>query len=777
MRRLLIFISLLIACTISLNAQSDYKLFYNEPANKWEEALPLGNGRLGAMVYGGVSQEHIQFNEETLWTGEPRSYAHKGAKNYLGEIRQLIFDGKQTEAQDLMAKEFLSVPRNLMAYQPFGDLIVDFPTHKNHTNYRRELDLENAICKVSYQANGINYTREVFVSYPDQLIAVKLSSDKAGALDFSTYLDSKHFKKSVITYYDQQRLDVKPDSEPQRFDPTNPSKSVLWGQAGLRVITDGKVTPKNDEIFVSGASTATIYLTAATNFVNFQDVSGRPNRVIMMALKKFASLNYSKLKEDHIADYQSLYNRFQIKFDGDNRSNSPTNKRINQFWKDPNDPGFLALYVQYGRYLMISSSRLGGQPANLQGIWNNKLNPPWKSKYTTNINAEMNYWPAELTNLSECHEPFIKLINECALTGEDVAREQYDCDGWVLHHNTDIWRNTAPIALSFIGPWISGSGWVSHHLWERYQFTLDKEFLKKEYPVIKKAAQFYSEYLIEDPKTGWLISTPSNSPEIGGIVAGPTMDHQIIRSLFKICIEASEILDTDKEFKEKLKTMLPEIAPNQIGKHGQLQEWMEDKDDPEVKHRHVSHLWAVHPGKDLNWEETPELMKAARQSLIYRGDGGTGWSLAWKINFWARFQDGNHAYKLIHNLLSPAEHPERKPQGGSYPNLWDAHPPFQIDGNFGGAAGIVELLVQSHLNRIDILPALPDALPDGSVSGVCARGGFELSFSWGNGVLQNVEILSKAGKKCTLRYKDKIIEFATEEGKSYQLNGKLKINK
>lgn len=754
--------------------QNSNRLFYNEPAKIWEEALPLGNGRLGAMVYGGVLQEHIQFNEETLWTGEPRSYAHSGAKKYLGEIRQLIFDGKQLEAQDLMAKEFLSVPRNLMAYQPFGDLIIDFPGHKNYSDYHRELDIEDAISKVSYQSNGINYTREVFASNPDQLIAVKLTADKAGLLEFSVHLDSKHFKKSVITYHDQQRLDVKPDYEPQRFDPKNPSKSVLWGQAGLRVRTDGKITPANDEIIVTGATSATIYLTASTNFINYQDVSGKPIQIINQALKKFESLDYSQVKENHIKDYQSLYNRFQLKFEGVDRSGIPTNERISQFWKNPDDPDFLALYVQYGRYLMISSSRPGGQPANLQGIWNNKINPPWKSKYTTNINAEMNYWPVELTNLSECHDPFISLINECAQTGEDVAREHYDCNGWVLHHNTDIWRNTAPISLPFIGPWVSGSGWVSHHLWERYLFTQDEEFLRKEYPVIKKAAQFYSEFLIEDPETGWLISTPSNSPEIGGLVAGPTMDHQIIRSLFRVCIEASEILEIDTEFANKLEVMIPQIAPNQIGKHGQLQEWLQDKDDPNVKHRHVSHLWAVHPGNDLNWEDSPEMMQAAKQSLIYRGDGGTGWSLAWKINFWARFQDGNHAYKLIHNLLSPAEHPERKPKGGSYPNLWDAHPPFQIDGNFGGTAGIVELLIQSHLDRIDILPALPDALPSGSISGVCARGGFELTFEWKNGELHNVEVLSKAGKKCTLKYRSEIIEFDTVKGGLYKFNQQLK---
>ncbi len=676
-----------------------------------------------------------------------------------------------------MAKEFLSVPRNLMAYQPFGDLIIDFPEHKNYSDYRRELNIEDAISKVSYQSNGIKYTREVFASHPDQLIAIKLTANKTGSLEFSVHLDSKHIKKSVITNHDQQQLDVKPDSEPQRFDPKNPSKSVLWGQAGLKVITDGKITPTNEEIIVTGATSATIYLTACTNFVSYQDVTGKPNQIINQALKKFASLDYGAVKEDHILDYQSLYNRFQLELIGNNRTNIPIDQRILQFWKNPDDPGFLSLYVQYGRYLMISSSRPGGQPANLQGIWNNKINPPWKSKYTTNINAEMNYWPAELTNLSECHEPFIKLINECAETGEKVAREHYDCNGWILHHNTDIWRNTAPISLPFIGPWVSGSGWVSHHLWERYLFTQDEEFLRKEYPVIKKAAQFYSEFLIKDPKTGWLISTPSNSPEIGGLVAGPTMDHQIIRSLFSVCIEASEILETDAEFANKLRSMIPQIAPNQIGKHGQLQEWLQDKDDPNEKHRHVSHLWAVHPGKDLNWDDSPEMMQAAKQSLLYRGDGGTGWSLAWKINFWARFQDGNHAYKLIHNLLSPAEHPERKPKGGSYPNLWDAHPPFQIDGNFGGAAGIVELLIQSHLDRIDILPALPDALPSGSISGVCARGGFDLSFDWKNGELQNVEVYSKAGKKCTLKYGDLIIDFDTDKGGIYSFNQQLKKRK
>jgi alpha-L-fucosidase 2 len=757
----------------SVPAESDLRLFYREPARKWEEALPLGNGRLGAMVYGGVTQEHIQFNEETLWTGKPRSYARQGAHKHLARIRQLLFAGKQREAQDLMAESFMSVPRSLMAYQPFGDLIIDFPGHESYSHYHRELDIENAICKLSYQVKGVRFTRELFVSFPDQALAMRLSADQAGALNFGLHLDSLHFKKSVLTYHDEQRLDVRPDREPQRFDVMHPEESVLSGQAGLTVMTDGKVLGRYKEIRVSDASSATIYLCAFTSFVNFQDVSGNPGREVNRALKRFAELDYAHVKEKHIEDYQSLFKRFQIGFGVQARAGLPTNERIIRFWKEPDDPGLVALFVQFGRYLMIASSRPGTQATNLQGIWNNKLNPPWKSKYTTNANAEMNYWPAELTNLSECHEPFLRLIEGCAHTGTITAREHYDCQGWVLHHNTDIWRGTAPINLPFIGPWVGGSGWVTHHLWERYLFTQDQEFLREYYPIVKGAAQFYMEFLVQDPQTGYLISTPSNSPEIGGLVAGPTMDHQIIRSLFQVCMAAAEVLDTDRAFADSLGQLIPRIAPNQIGRHGQLQEWLQDRDDPNEKHRHVSHLWAVYPGKDINWDQSPELMRAARQSLIYRGDTGTGWSLAWKINFWARFLDGNHAYKLIHALLSPAEHPERKIQGGVYPNLFDAHPPFQIDGNFGGAVGIVELLVQSHLDRIDLLPALPDALPSGRISGVCARGGFDLSLAWEQGELQSVEVLSKAGNPCTLKYKDCVVEFDTIKGQRYHFDGGL----
>ncbi len=757
-----IFIWFLIIPESAIFAQSDYQLFYNKPAFTWTEALPVGNGRLGAMVYGGPEQEQIQFNEETLWTGGPHDYAHKGASKYLADIRQLLFEGKQKEAQDLAGKVFMSEPLHQKAYQPFGDLIINFPSHGEYSNYTRKLDLANAVVTTKYMVNGVAFTREVFASKPDDLIAIRITADKAKALRFDVAMDSPHFLKSILTDGSNQQLDVKI------------SDGVMIGKAWFNINTDGKITPAYDKIAVSDASSAVIYLSAKTNFVNFQDVSDIPQRYFNASIRKFSTLDYGETKKKHVEDYQSLYNRFQISFDGESRESIPTNDRIQQFWRDPNDPQFVSQYVQYARYLMISSSRPGGQPANLQGIWNNKLNPPWDSKWTVNINAEMNYWPVEVTNLSECHEPFFNMIKEVSQSGAIVAKEHYNADGWVLHHNTDIWRGAAPINASNHGIWVTGGAWISSHLWEHYLFTQDKEFLARYYPVMKGAALFFTEFLVKDPATGYLISTPSNSPEIGGLVAGPTMDHQLIRNLFEICVEASEILDTDAEFAAKLKEMKPKIAPNQIGRLGQLQEWMQDVDDPNVHHRHVSHLWGMYPGHEINWIETPDLMKAAMQSLKFRGDEGTGWSLAWKINFWARFLDGNHTYKLITMLLSPAEDPLREIRGGSYPNLFDAHPPFQIDGNFGGAAGIVEMLIQSQLGTIDLLPTLPDALSDGSISGVMARGGFELSFTWKGGELQGVEVISKAGNKCQLRYGDRKMDFKTEKGKTYKFNGKLK---
>lgn len=746
-------------------SSNNLKLWYTKPAQKWTEALPIGNGRLGAMIFGGVENDRIQFNEETLWNGAPNDYAHKGAYQYLGQIRQLLFDGKQKEAEDLAMKEFMSVPLTQKTYQAFGDLNLHFENQETFTDYYRDLDLKNAVCRVSYKSNGTNFTREYLSSFPDQVIAIRLTADKAKALNFSLDMDALHEAKTTAANGNSLTLKVQVKD------------GALRGVATLNVVSDGNVIAQGNQLSVSGAKTAIIYLAAATNYVSYKDVSGNPEQKTSQTLEKIQSKSYDQVRENHKADYQKLFNRFDVQFTENDRVKLPTNERIIAFSKTPEDPQLLALYIQYGRYLLISSSRPGTQPANLQGIWNDQLAPAWDSKWTVNINTEMNYWPAEIANLAECQEPLYAMIADCAETGKSVTREHYNASGWVLHHNTDIWRGTAPINHSNHGIWVTGGAWLSRHLWEHYLFSQDKQFLaQKAYPLMRGAAEFFTQFLIKDPKTGYLISTPSNSPENGGLVAGPTMDHQIIRALFRSCIEASEILKTDQEFAQKLKEMLPQIAPNKIGQHGQLQEWMEDLDDPTNKHRHVSHLWAVYPDNEINWQQTPELMKAARQSLIYRGDDGTGWSLAWKINFWARFLDGNHAYDMVKLLFRPVqiENTVYVNGGGSYTNLFDAHPPFQIDGNFGAPAGMIEMLVQSQLNEIAILPALPDALPSGKISGVCARGGFELTFSWANGKLQKLEVLSKAGQNCKLHYGDKLIEMPTVKGKAYTFDANLK---
>jgi len=741
--------------------KEDFKLQYTKPAIKWTEALPIGNGSLGAMIYGGVNQEHIQFNEETLWRGEPHNYANEDAGKYLGEIRELLATGKQLEAQKLAQDNFMSDPIKQIHYQPFGDIFIDFKNHENFSNYKRELNLNNAINTVSYTIDDVDYKREVLSSFPDQIIAINLTSSKDKALSFDLWLDAIHEDKSIMTSNDSQTLVVKVKD------------GVLRGISTLKVKTNGNITHANGKLQITEASNATIYLTAATNYIDFEDVSGQPEKIVPETLSKVQHLNYETVKSNHISDYQSLYNRFQISFGDNGKSANTTDQRIRDFSENPSDPQLVALYVAYARYLTITSSRPGTKAATLQGIWNDKLTPPWFSSYTTNINLEMNYWPVEMYNLSECHEPLFDLIEDLSVTGAKVAKAHYNADGWIVHHNVDIWRGAAPVNASHHGIWLGGAAWLSTHIWEHYLFTQDKDFLEKRYALMRNAALFYSQFLYEDPNTGYLISSPSNSPEIGGLVAGPTMDHQLIRALFRNTIEASQILNTDLDFTSTLKPLIHKIAPNKIGKHGQLQEWLQDKDNPESHHRHVSHLWAVHPGNEINYEDTPDLMKAAKQSLEYRGDNGTGWSLAWKINFWSRFRDGDHAYKLVHKLLSPAERPNGKEGGGSYANLFDAHPPFQIDGNFGGASGILEMILQSQLGKIELLPALPSALAQGSVSGIVARGGFELSFSWEEGTLKEVSILSKSGSPCILKYNDKIMEFQTEAGKTYSFDGAL----
>lgn len=744
-----------------LSGQDVYRLTYDTPAEKWVEALPVGNGSLGAMVFGGVLKEQLQFNEETLWAGEPHNYVNKGAGAHLDEIRRLLSAGKQMEAQALAAKEFMSEPLKQVPYQPFGDVYLEFNHLEEYTDYQRTLDLSNATVNVSYQVDGVAFKREVFSSYPDQVLVVHLTASQAKALNFKVSMDALHEDHQVLPNRKGHTLEVQV------------KEGALHGVASYKMDTDGQLKIDGTQLEIREASWATLYLSAATNYKDYNDVSGKPASIVRKNLSKIKKRRYAELKQRHIEDYSSFYNRFSINLGDNGRSERPTNQRIYDFWENPNDPQLVALYVQYARYLLLASSRPGTKPATLQGIWNHKLKPPWFSSYTTNINLEMNYWPAEMTNLSECHEPLFDFIKDLSETGKSIAEEHYNSEGWIAHHNIDIWRGSAPVNASNHGIWQGGGAWLSSHLWEHYLFTMDQDFLKEYFPILKQAALFYTQALYEDPKTGYLISSPSNSPEIGGLVAGPTMDHQLIRALFRSVIEASEILGKEAAFAEELAALLPKIAPNQIGKHGQLQEWLEDKDNPENHHRHVSHLWGVHPGHEITWEQTPELMKAAKQSLEYRGDNGTGWSLAWKINFWARFKDGNRAYTLLHRLLSPAEVPERKIRGGSYPNLFDAHPPFQIDGNFGGAAGILEMLVQSHLGKIDILPALPDALPNGEISGLVARGGFEIALVWKDAKLTSIEVFSKQGQDCTLTYQGKSIEFKTQKGMKYQFKGDL----
>ena len=615
-------------------------LRYDRPARDWNEALPVGNGRLGAMVFGGAPRERIQFNEETLWTGGPHDYSHPGASENLPAIRELLFAGRPRDAEKLAMERFMSVPLRQMAYQPFGDLSIDFPGHEAFADYERSLDLERALSTVRYKVGGTTFHREVFASHPDQVIVVRLTADKKRALSFKVALDSPHERKSVRTAGPVQTLEVAVKD------------GVLKGVAMVRAETDGAVREEGGAIGVTNATWAVLVLAAATNFVSYEDVGGDPGRRVIAHLDGVKGKPFARIRPDHIADHRALFDRFDIDFGSNGRESLPMDRRLRLFSETPDDPGLVSLYVQYGRYLLISSSRPGTQPANLQGIWNQDLGPAWGSKYTTNINAEMNYWPAEVTNLADCHEPFFRLVEDCARTGRATAKAHYGAEGWVLHHNTDLWRGTAPINHANHGIWLGGGGWVSRHLWEHYLFGRDEAFLRERaWPVMREAARFYARALVPDPRTGWLISSPSNSPEIGGLVAGPTMDHQIIRSLFAACVEASSILGRDREFAAELSRLIPRIAPNRIGRLGQLQEWLDDVDDPDERHRHVSHLWGVHPGADITWQDSPELMRAARQSLLFRGDEGTGWSLAWKINFWARFFDGDRAYELLKLLL------------------------------------------------------------------------------------------------------------------------------